>query len=84
VVQSKAEAEQAIEKARGESESILIEAKAKAEANRELTASLSPELLTYEALQKWNGTMPMVVGEHGALPFIQIPTAARKVAIAEQ
>lgn len=77
VVQSKAEAEQQIEKARGEAESILIEAKAKADANKQLTASLTPELISYEALQKWDGKMPQVVGGEGAMPFISIPTAKK-------
>lgn len=72
VIQIKAEADQAVERSRGMAESIRLEANAKAAANRTLTESLSQPLLTYEALQKWNGTMPLVVGETGAMPFIQI------------
>ena len=72
VKQVEAEAEQEVAKAKGKSAAILAEAEAKAEANRKLTESLSPELLQYEALQKWNGTMPTVIGS-GALPFIEIP-----------
>jgi len=71
VVQSKAEADQKIEEARGEAEGITLVAQAKAQANKILTESLSPELLQYEALQNWNGVLPQVTGE--AIPFIQLP-----------
>lgn len=70
VVQSKAEADQKIEEARGEAESISLVAKAKAEANRILTESLSPSLLQYEALQRWDGILPKVTGE--VIPFISL------------
>ena len=71
VVQSKAEADQQIEEARGEAEGITLVAEAKAKANKILTESLSSELLQYEALQNWNGVLPQVTGE--AIPFIQLP-----------
>jgi len=70
VLQSKAEADQLIEEARGKAESILLQARAKAEANETLTKSLSPELIQYEALQRWDGVMPRVTGE--SVPFINI------------
>jgi regulator of protease activity HflC (stomatin/prohibitin superfamily) len=70
VVQSKAEADQKIEEARGEAESITLVAKAKADANKILTESLSQSLLNYEALQRWDGILPKVTGE--TIPFITI------------
>jgi len=70
VVQSKAEADQKIEEARGEAESLTLVAEAKAAANKILTESLTPQLLQYEALQRWDGILPKVTGE--AIPFIQI------------
>jgi regulator of protease activity HflC (stomatin/prohibitin superfamily) len=63
VMQSKAEADQKIEDARGEAESITLVAQAKAEANKILTESLTPQLLQYEALQRWDGILPKVTGE---------------------
>lgn len=72
VVQSKAEADQKIEEARGEAESILLVAKAKAESNQILTESLTPTLLQYEALQRWDGILPKVTSE--AIPFITVDT----------
>jgi hypothetical protein len=35
-----------------------------------LNASLTPMLIQYEALQKWNGTLPEVTT--GAVPFINV------------
>lgn len=82
VAQSKAEADQKIETARGaaesrileaeaEAKSILAKAKAQAEANKLQSQSLSPELLNWNAIQKWNGQLPQMTGG-GALPFVQI------------
>jgi len=76
VKQSKAEADQKIEEARGEAESITVVAKAKADANRILTESLTPELLNYEALQRWDGVLPKVTGE--TIPFISISDELKK------
>jgi regulator of protease activity HflC (stomatin/prohibitin superfamily) len=70
IKQSLAEAQQKIAEADGEAKSVAIRAVAKAEANRILTQSLSPELLQYEALQKWDGKMPTYLGGSGQLPFI--------------
>jgi len=72
VVQSTAEANQKIEEARGKAQSVLINAKAQAEANDILTKSLSPELIRYEALQKWDGILPKVTSGN-TMPFIEIP-----------
>jgi len=82
VKQSKAEADQAIEKARGEKESniakaegeaksIALKAEAQAKANRILAESLTPALVQYESLQRWDGKLPTYNGG-GALPFINI------------
>jgi len=82
VRQSKAEADQAIEKARGEKESniakaegeaksISLKAEAQAKANLVLAESLTPSLVQYEALQKWDGKLPVYNGG-GVVPFINI------------
>ncbi|MBI2543454.1 MAG: prohibitin family protein [Candidatus Aenigmarchaeota archaeon] len=59
----KIEAQQAIEKAKGESEAIRI-------INEELEKS--PQYIEFLATQKWDGKLPLVTGD--ATPFIQIPT----------
>ena len=60
--------------ATGRANSVAIEAKTRAEANRVIAASLTPELVQYEALQKWNGELPRLVGGQGAVPFINVDT----------
>lgn len=70
VAQSTAEAQQRIAEANGIAQATMIKAKAQADANQLLNASLTPMLIQYEALQKWNGTLPEVTT--GAVPFINV------------
>ena len=65
------EADAAETRARGQAESIRIIAEAQANANRQLSASLSDQVIAYQAMQKWDGILPTVTG--GATPFIQLP-----------
>ena len=48
--------------ARAEAESLIIEAKAKAEANNMLAKSLTPDLLKWQSISKWNGQLPKALG----------------------
>jgi regulator of protease activity HflC (stomatin/prohibitin superfamily) len=64
VAQAKAEAEQQIETARGEAESIKI----RGEALR-----ANPEVARLQAIEKWNGVLPQVVGAGQPVPFIEGP-----------
>ena len=59
----KIEAEQAVEKAKGESQAIRI-------INEQLEKS--PQYVQFLATQKWNGILPLATGT--TTPFIQIPT----------
>lgn len=70
VATAKAEADKRIEQARGEAESIRLNAIAQAEANRIIAQSLTPEIVQFQAIQKWNGILPNVTG--GAVPMINI------------
>jgi prohibitin 2 len=63
-------------KAAGRAMAILAEARAQAEANQLLSASLTPTLVQYELAKKWNGEMPQVSG--GATPLIQLPSPGRQ------
>jgi regulator of protease activity HflC (stomatin/prohibitin superfamily) len=76
VAAAKAEADKAIEEARGVAESTLLKAKAEAEAIRIKGDALreNPRLVELSAIEKWNGTMPQFVGA-GAMPFISVPQA---------
>lgn len=62
VRQVEAEAKQSIATANGKAQSILAEAKAQAEANELLTKSITPELVRYRMLEKWDGVAPRVLG----------------------
>lgn len=54
-----------------EAEKVVAEAKGKADANRILQESISPELIQLKAVEKWDGKLPMSTGEK-AIPFLQI------------
>jgi len=52
-------------------------ARGKADANRLLEQSITPELLKLKAIEKWNGTMPLSVGG-GTLPFLDLAGSEKK------
>ncbi|NTW02242.1 MAG: hypothetical protein HGA19_13330, partial [Oscillochloris sp.] len=54
--------------AEGEAAATRIRADAQAEANIKLAQSLTPALLQYEQLQRWDGKLPLFTG--GATPLI--------------
>ena len=62
-----------VAKAEGEAQSILVRAKAQAEANRLLQSTLSQNLIQSKAIDKWNGILPEVSGT--ATPFINLKAA---------
>ncbi|WP_052807307.1 prohibitin family protein [Risungbinella massiliensis] len=57
--------------AEGKKEVSIINADAQAEANRRLESSLTPKLVQYEWIKKWDGKLPAVQGGNNQL--IQIP-----------
>jgi prohibitin 2 len=57
--------------AAGHAKAILGEAEAQAKANRLLSESITPNLVSYEMAKKWNGQMPQVSGS--SMPMIQLP-----------
>jgi regulator of protease activity HflC (stomatin/prohibitin superfamily) len=67
VAQEKAEAQKEIEKAKGYAEAMRIRVEAEAEYNKKLAESISPNLIEYEKIKKWNGQTPTVVGSGGGL-----------------
>lgn len=70
VKQAQAEAQQAVATARGDSASAVIAASGNSQANAILMRSLTPELIQYQTVQKWNGVMPTVTGGQ---PLISLP-----------
>jgi regulator of protease activity HflC (stomatin/prohibitin superfamily) len=55
--------------ASGEAQATLIRAQAQSEANKQLAASLTPALIRYQQLQRWDGRLPVFQGG-GATPLI--------------
>jgi regulator of protease activity HflC (stomatin/prohibitin superfamily) len=70
LAQREIEAKQKVATARGEAESILVVAQGQAKANDALSRSISPILVQYKSIEKWNGILPQVSG--GAVPFIDL------------
>ncbi|MDF1503512.1 prohibitin family protein [Roseisolibacter sp. H3M3-2] len=58
-------------KAAGRAKAITAEAEAQARANQLLSASITPTLVQYELMKRWDGKLPTVSG--GATPMIQLP-----------
>lgn len=72
------EAEQELTRARAEAEATLVKRKAEAEALAAQRSQITPELLQWEALRRWDGKLPEVVagGAQLGLP-IQLPSLPR-------
>jgi regulator of protease activity HflC (stomatin/prohibitin superfamily) len=68
--QREIEAQQKVATAKGEAESILVVAQGQAKANEALSRSISPILVQYKSIEKWNGILPQVSG--GGIPLIDL------------
>jgi regulator of protease activity HflC (stomatin/prohibitin superfamily) len=73
------EAKQAEASAQGRANAMLIEARSEAERQELLRSTMTPELVQWEAIQKWNGAMPTVMGEgaNAIIDFRAITGAAK-------
>ncbi|MGB7414925.1 MAG: SPFH domain-containing protein, partial [Thermosynechococcaceae cyanobacterium] len=60
------------QKAAQESVALVNRAKGQAEAQRLQKLSLTPAILQQQAIEKWDGKFPMVMGGSGTLPLINI------------
>lgn len=58
-----------------EAEATINRARGQAEAQRLLRETLTSELLQKQAIEKWDGKFPLVLGGNGTLPFIEIDPA---------
>ena len=70
LAQREIEAQQKVATAKGEAESILVVAQGQAKANDALSRSISPILVQYKGIERWNGILPQV--SSGAVPFIDL------------
>ncbi|WP_414577610.1 prohibitin family protein [Anabaena sp. CCY 9402-a] len=66
------QAEFIAKKATQEAQADVNRAKGQAEAQRLQRLTLTPELLQKQAIEKWDGKFPMVMGGNGSLPLINI------------
>jgi prohibitin 1 len=64
------------QEAEQEAEANINRAKGQAEAQRLLRDTLAPQVLQKQAIDKWDGKFPLVMGGSNALPFIDLkPTS---------
>jgi len=66
------QAEFVAQKATQEAQAEINRARGQAESQRLLRLTLTPELLQKQAIEKWDGHFPMVMGGNGTLPLINI------------
>ncbi len=64
------QAQQRVAVAKAEAEVTLTRAEAEASANRTIHATLTPEVLQYLALLKWDGKLPQ--STNGSVPFLNL------------
>jgi regulator of protease activity HflC (stomatin/prohibitin superfamily) len=57
--------------AEGEAQAIRIKAEAQAAANKQLSQSLTADLIRYQQLQRWDGKLPVFTG-NGATPLVDV------------
>lgn len=69
-IRANAKAEELSITSQAEADAIKIKAKAEADANKKIKASLTPALVEYNKVNKWNGELPQVTG--GATPIIKM------------
>jgi regulator of protease activity HflC (stomatin/prohibitin superfamily) len=71
VTQATGQANAVKAQAEGDAQATLTKAKAQAQANDLLARSVTPPLIQYEQLQRWDGRLPMFTGG-SATPFMDI------------
>lgn len=71
VAQQRAQqAEYELQQAKVEAERQIAQAQGQAQAQKLLQQTLTPQLIQQQAIQKWDGHLPNVVGSSGVMPMI--------------
>lgn len=71
VAQQRAQqAEYELQQAKVEAERQIAQAQGQAQAQKLLQQTLTPQLIQQQAIQKWDGHLPSVVGSSGVMPMI--------------
>lgn len=68
--EAEAEAKKQVAKAEGQARCVILQAESEAKANLVLAKSVTPELIQWQSVQKWDGKLPHVTS--GAVPFIEV------------
>lgn len=68
--EAEAQAKKEIAKAEGAAKCAILKAESESKANLLLAQSVTPELIQWQSVQKWNGILPHVTS--GAMPFIEV------------
>ena len=74
LLKSETEKQTAIINAEAQAETVRIKAEAEAAANKTISESLTPNIIEYNKIQKWDGVLPKVTGNGGTL--VNFDTAA--------
>lgn len=74
--EAEAQAKKQIAAAEGQAKCSMLQAEAESKANLILAKSVTPELIQWQAVQKWDGKLPTVTG--GSMPFVDIRTQEKK------
>ncbi|MEG4484890.1 prohibitin family protein [Microcoleus sp. D2_18a_B4] len=74
------QAEFTVQKATQDAKAEINRAKGKAEAQRLQRQTLTAEILQQQAIEKWNGQFPTVMGGGGTLPLINIAPPSSQAA----
>jgi len=64
------QAEYELQKAKVTAQQRVVEAQAQSEAQKLLQSTITPEIIRQQAVAKWNGVLPQVVGGNGVMPMI--------------
>jgi regulator of protease activity HflC (stomatin/prohibitin superfamily) len=64
------QAEYELQKAKVLAQQKIVEAQAQSEAQKLLQATITPDIIRQQAVAKWNGVLPQVVGSNGVLPMV--------------
>lgn len=75
--EAEAEAKKSVAKAEGEAAALLATAKAQADANIILAKSLTSELVELKRIEKWNGSVPQVMGNDKAGTVVDLRTVTQ-------
>lgn len=72
------EAEQKVTQAKADADALMLQRKAEAEALALQRSAVTPELLQWEAVRRWDGKLPQIVNGQGTLLQLPLPALTQK------